>query len=173
MVNPTNTAPLTHSWDSFQLTLPSATLWLGTSSYFSLEPREREGSTATKHTHTHTHTLREREEETKHNGWWRMGAWISWVSHTQVYNHKLTNIYTYLHIYTLSHTHTHTLESSYNMPRCCGLMNKSMCSFTALKQWEYPETPSPWMTPAPFQCFSPRPRSMISIACLIRHGLSD
>lgn len=69
-------------------------------------------------THRHTHCYSEREEETKHNGCWRMGAGISWVSHTQMYNHSITNIYIHLETHCQRH---------------CGLMNKSISPFTTLK----------------------------------------
>lgn len=77
-----------------------------TSSYFSLKPRERGKHYISTHTHTqHTHRGGNSTQ------WMCMGAWISWVSHTQVYNHKLTNIYTYWETHCHTHTHTHTHDS--------------------------------------------------------------
>ena len=57
-------------------------------------------------THSRTHAL---TEGTKNNGYWRMGAWISCVSHTKFANiHTHTNTHTHIHIHVYKHKHTHT-----------------------------------------------------------------
>lgn len=87
----------------------------------------REGSTAAKLTHIHREREREREAETPHNGCWRMGAWISWLSHTQLYHHKLVDLKTHRNLHGNRHTTHQGAAKTVSVSQDSSAMN-DLCS---------------------------------------------
>lgn len=177
VVNATYTAPFTHSWDCFQLTLLKCNPLARTSSYFSLEPREREseGRTTAKHTHAQTHTNTYSGRKRRKLNTMDAGAWESGFPGFPTHKCTILSSQTYTLIHTTTQCHTHTdppPNTSCNTPGCWGFMNKTISPFTISKWPECPKTPL-LGTRFCFSVFLPALNLLPVVAPLIRHGLSD